>query len=44
VKAEAAQEMIADWDIELEPLADPDDDTPADGFRDLPDSSEPGAA
>jgi hypothetical protein len=42
VKAEAAQGMIAAWDIELEPLADAADDTAADGFGDLPDSSEPG--
>jgi len=41
VKAQAAQEMIAAWDIELEPLADA---TAADGFGDLPDSSERGAA
>jgi hypothetical protein len=44
VKADAAQEMIAAWDIELEPLAEADNDTAADGFGDLPDSSEPGAA
>ena len=44
VKAEAAQEMIAAWDIELEPIADADDATAADGFGDLPDSSEQGPA
>jgi len=42
VNAEAVQEMISAWAIELEPLADAADHTAAGGFGDLPDSSEQG--